>query len=59
MTDFADRFPEARRWLSAQRDAGNIGQRVHVIEGLERAAEGLAMLFRGENLGKLVVKVAG
>lgn len=59
VSDFADRFPEARRWLSAQRDAGNIGQRVHVIEGLERAAEGLAMLFRGENLGKLVVKVAG
>jgi NADPH-dependent curcumin reductase CurA len=38
--------------------AGLIGQRMHVIEGLERAPEGLRMLFRGENIGKLIVKVA-
>jgi len=28
-----------------------------VIDGLARAPKGLAMLFRGENSGKLVVRV--
>ena len=32
--------------------------REHVIEGLEKAPEGLGMLFEGRNFGKLVVKVA-
>jgi len=56
--DYADRYNEARRWLAAQRDAGRLRQRVHVIEGLARAPEGLAMLFAGENMGKLAVRVA-
>ena len=58
VTDFTERFAEARHWLMAQRDAGRLRQRVHVIDGLERAPDGLAMLFRGENKGKLVVRVA-
>lgn len=58
VTDFAARFAEARHWLAAQRDAGRLRQRVHVIEGLEQAPAGLGMLFKGENMGKLVVKVA-
>ena len=58
VTDFAARFAEGRHWLATQRDAGRLRQRVHVIDGLERAPEGLGMLFRGENMGKLVVKVA-
>lgn len=56
--DFADRYPEARRWLAARRDSGQLKQRTHVIDGLDRAADGLGMLFRGENFGKLIVKVA-
>lgn len=55
--DYADRYGEARRWLVAQRDAGRLRQKLHVIDGLARAPEGLAMLFRGENSGKLVVRV--
>ena len=58
VTDFAARFAEGRHWLATQRDTGRLRQRVHVIDGLERAPEGLGMLFRGENMGKLVVKVA-
>ena len=57
VSDHAPRFAEARTWLAAQRDAGRVSQRLHVIDGLERAPEGLGMLFRGENLGKLIVRL--
>ena len=57
--DYAQRYAEARRWLAAQRDAGRLRQKCHVIDDLSRAPEGLGMLFRGENTGKLVVRVAG
>ncbi|HET7757714.1 MAG TPA: NADP-dependent oxidoreductase [Steroidobacteraceae bacterium] len=43
------------RWLRA----GSVKYREQVIEGLERAPEGLMGLLRGENFGKLVVRVAG
>ncbi|HXT82203.1 MAG TPA: NADP-dependent oxidoreductase [Acetobacteraceae bacterium] len=56
--DYHDRYREARSWLAAQVRAGRLQQRLHVINGLERAPDGLGMLFRGENHGKLVVKVA-
>ena len=56
--DYADRYDEARRWLSDHLKAGRLKQRLHVLDGLERAPEGLTMLFRGENTGKLVVRVA-
>jgi len=58
VSDFQDRFAQARHWLAAQRDAGQMHQRLHVVDGLEQAPAGLGMLFRGENMGKLVVKVA-
>ena len=56
--DYHDRYHEARSWLAAQLRAGRLQQRLHVINGLQRAPQGLGMLFRGENHGKLVVKVA-
>jgi len=56
--DYHDRYAEARHWLAAQRDAGRLRQKVHIIDGLAQAPEGLAMLFRGDNTGKLVVRVA-
>lgn len=43
-----------RRWLAK----GRIVQRDEVVEGLERAPETLMRLFRGENVGKLLIKVA-
>lgn len=58
VTDFQERFAEGRAWLAAQRDRGALRAITHTVEGLERAPEGLAMLFRGENTGKLVVRVA-
>ena len=59
VSDFAHRFGEGRAWLSARMAEGALRHRVHEIEGLEHAPEGLAMLFRGGNTGKLVVRVGG
>jgi NADPH-dependent curcumin reductase len=36
----------------------SLRQRLHVLEGLAQAPIGLGMLLRGENTGKLVVRVA-
>jgi NADPH-dependent curcumin reductase CurA len=56
---YHDRYEEARAWLSAQHRDGRLQQRLHVLDGLERAPGALGMLFRGENFGKLVVRVGG
>jgi NADPH-dependent curcumin reductase CurA len=56
--DYHDRYPEARAWLSAQRHGGRLQQRLHIVDGLENAPFALGMLFRGENTGKLVIRVA-
>jgi NADPH-dependent curcumin reductase CurA len=36
---------------------GSLRQKLHVLQGLEQAPVGLGMLFRGENIGKLIVRV--
>ena len=59
VSDFQDRFNQGRAWLSARIADGSLRHRVHVLDGLERAPEGLGMLFRGGNTGKLVVRVGG
>ena len=59
VTDFQHRFAEGRAWLAARMADGSLRHRVHEIVGLERAPEGLGMLFRGGNIGKLVVRVGG
>jgi NADPH-dependent curcumin reductase CurA len=57
-TDYAPRFPEAVRQLSAWVNAGQIKPLETVVEGLERTPEALNRLFDGGNVGKLLVKVA-
>jgi NADPH-dependent curcumin reductase len=56
--DYHARYPEARAWLSRQIREGRLRQQLHVIDGLENAPAALAMLFRGENTGKLVIRAA-
>ena len=56
--NYHDRYDEARTWLAARLRDGSLRQRLHVLEGLDAAPVGLGMLFRGENSGKLVVRVA-
>jgi NADPH-dependent curcumin reductase CurA len=58
VSDYSAQFPAARHWVSAHIKEGRISQRLHMLEGLEQAPRGLQMLFRGENFGKLVVKVS-
>ena len=55
--NYHDRYDEARAWLAARLRDGSLRQRLHVLEGLDQAPIGLGMLFRGENTGKLVVRV--
>lgn len=56
--NYHDRYDEARTWLAARRRDGSLRQKLHVLNGLEQAPVGLGMLFRGENTGKLVVRLA-
>jgi NADPH-dependent curcumin reductase CurA len=56
--DYADRYAEAARELGGWMAEGRLKSREQVVEGLETFPETLLMLFRGENDGKLVLKVA-
>ncbi len=56
--DYADRYAEAAREMAGWMAAGKLKSREHVVAGLETFPDTLLMLFKGENLGKLVLKVA-
>jgi NADPH-dependent curcumin reductase CurA len=56
--DYADRYAEGRNALAAWAMEGKLKAREHVVDGLETFPETLLMLFRGENFGKLVIKLA-
>jgi NADPH-dependent curcumin reductase CurA len=56
--DYADRYATAAREMAGWMAAGKLRSREHVVEGLETFPETLLKLFKGENLGKLVLKVA-
>jgi NADPH-dependent curcumin reductase CurA len=55
---YHDRYEEARAWLAARHREGRLRQRLHILDGLHHAPDALGMLFRGENTGKLVVRVS-
>jgi len=55
--DYRDRLGEARAALAGWLRAGRIAVREHVLEGPEAAPGAIAMLYRGENTGKLIVAV--
>jgi NADPH-dependent curcumin reductase CurA len=56
--DYADRYPEAGREIAAWMAAGKLKSREEIVEGLEIFPETLLKLFKGENTGKLILKVA-
>ncbi|EIW57598.1 alcohol dehydrogenase [Trametes versicolor FP-101664 SS1] len=56
--DYAKRYPEALRDLSAWAKDGSLKRRFHVVKGLENAPEALKILFSGGNTGKLVLQIA-
>jgi len=56
--NYHERYDEARTWLAARLRDGSLQQKLHVLDGLEQAPVGLGMLFRGENTGKLVIRLS-
>jgi NADPH-dependent curcumin reductase CurA len=56
--DYADRASAASREMAGWLAEGRIKSREHVVAGLESFAETMLMLFKGENFGKLILKVS-
>jgi NADPH-dependent curcumin reductase CurA len=56
--DYADRYLEAAMEMAGWMAAGSLKTKEDIVEGLETFPETLLKLFKGENLGKLIIKVA-
>jgi NADPH-dependent curcumin reductase CurA len=56
--DYASRYGEAAREMAGWMATGQLKSREDVVEGLETFPDTLSKLFKGENTGKLVLKVA-
>jgi NADPH-dependent curcumin reductase CurA len=56
--DYAGRYAEARIELARWVRAGLIRYREAILEGIERAPDAIAGLYRGENLGKRLIRIA-
>ena len=57
VSDKPERFAEWRALASPWVKEGSLHYRETVIDGLENAPEALALLLRGENFGKMLVRV--
>ncbi len=55
--DYAARYKEGAAQMGQWLREGKLVSKEHVEEGIDRFPEVLGMLFRGENYGKLVLKV--
>lgn len=55
--DYAAKFVEAATQLGKWKMFGKLKDRETIVEGLEKAPDAINMLFKGENIGKLMVKV--
>ena len=56
--DYADRYAEAGAEMAAWMAAGKLKSREDIVEGLATFPETLLKLFKSENTGKLMLKVA-
>lgn len=59
MMDYMGRIPAAVDDLSAWVSDGSLRHRQHVLDGLDQFPEAFRMLFRGDNIGKLLLRVHG
>jgi len=57
VTDHLGEYPKAAREMAGWLQSGEVKSKEHVVEGLETFPETLQKLFKGENFGKLVLKV--
>ncbi len=55
--DYADRYGEARAALADWLRSGQLVTHEHVLQGAAAAPDAIAMLYRGENTGKLLIEV--
>jgi len=55
--DYKDLIPEAIEDLSQWVGTGSIKAREHILDGIECAPGAIRMLYRGENTGKLVIRL--
>ncbi|XYH95645.1 NADP-dependent oxidoreductase [Sorangium sp. So ce1128] len=58
VSDFAEQSPEFLQETSRWIREGRIKYREDIVEGLDRAPEAFIGLLKGENFGKLIVRVA-
>ncbi|KAH9929261.1 uncharacterized protein B0H18DRAFT_998608 [Fomitopsis serialis] len=58
LIDQGHRFADARAYLAEKVAQGALKSKYHILEGIEEVPMAINMLFRGENNGKLVVKIA-
>ncbi|GGO77470.1 NADP-dependent oxidoreductase [Marinobacterium nitratireducens] len=57
VVDHQDKAQEATEALAGYLQNGQLRFRTQVLEGLDSAIDGLSMLFRGDNTGKLLVRI--
>ena len=55
---FAQRYEEGRQRIAGWMKEGRMKYREDVVEGLENAPRSFIGLMRGENFGKLLIKVS-
>jgi hypothetical protein len=55
--DYADKFTDAATQLGKWKMFGKLKDRETIVEGLEKAPDAINMLFAGQNIGKLIVKL--
>jgi NADPH-dependent curcumin reductase len=58
VSDYASRYGEAAREMAGWLAVGKLKSREDIVEGLETFPETFLKLFKGENIGKLVLKIA-
>lgn len=56
--DHVQRYPEALRELESWVRNGQIRYQEDILDGIERAPGSIAGLYRGENLGKRLIRIA-
>ncbi len=59
MTDHTDQYPAFIEEVGGLIRDGAVHWEETVLEGLDRAPEALIGLFSGNNMGKMLVKLAG
>jgi NADPH-dependent curcumin reductase len=55
--DYADRYAQAAQEMAGWMGAGKLKSREDIVKGLETFPDTFLKLFKGENLGKLILKV--